>query len=107
MWLNFKYLFDECFQQDDLKIQFNKNKGMCYINFEHNEVLCITANNYTIDIKKYNKRVDVDSDDVDSYDFEINVCLSTRQLRILYERYNDKSFLLSEIDDLEDTESDE
>lgn len=104
MWLRFKYLFDECFQQDDLEINFDKNDGMYYVNFESNKVLCITANNYIIDIKESNEKLDFE----DSWpDFEINVCFSTRQLRILYERYQEQPFLLSDIDDLESTEESE
>lgn len=98
MWINFRYLFDECFQQDDLEIQFDKNNGMYSVDFESNKVLCITANNRTIDVEACDKKVDFE----DLWpDFEINVCFSFKQLRILYERYHENTFLLSDIDDLE------
>ena len=104
MWLRFKYLFDECFQQDDLEIKFDKNDGMYYVKFESNKVLCVTTNNYIIDTKESDEKMNFE----DSWsDFEINVCFSMRQLRILYERYHEKRFFLSDIDNLESTEDSE
>jgi len=101
MWISIRYLFDECFQQDGMEIKFDKYKGMYKIDFTSNKILHIMANNYNVEIKEVEKRVDVE----DSDDFEISVFFSFRQLRILYERYQMCTFRLSDIDDLEDTES--
>lgn len=111
MWVNFRYLFDECFQQDDIRVTFDENIGMYYLPDEPNDldlkkVIHIKANSYNVEIKEITRK-EYNNREIthDWENFEINAYFSISSLWTLYYKYLSEPFLLSDVEMTDDLES--
>jgi len=117
MWVNFRYIFDECFQQDDIRVTFDKNNGMYYLpgeptDLDLKKVIHVKASRNNVEIKEISRKEYNNRDVTDDWEnYEINVYFSINSLWILYCKCLSEPFLVSDIrmeDDLESSdESDE
>lgn len=109
MWVSFRYIFDECFQQDDVRIVFDENDGMYFLeddNVNINKILHVTANSHRVRMNEISrdeyKNREINND-WENYEIDFHISISS--LWELYYKYFSEPILLSEIDMIDDLEN--